>query len=59
VAAVFEHTTPLFERAKTVHDLDRAATLIGSKLLLRSNFLMMRTGSRGVLIRDWCGVADV
>jgi hypothetical protein len=24
----FEHTTPLFERAKTVHPLDRAATVI-------------------------------
>jgi hypothetical protein len=26
----FEPTIPVFERAKTVHDLDRAATLIGS-----------------------------
>jgi hypothetical protein len=25
----FEHTTPVFERAKTVHALDRAATVIG------------------------------
>jgi hypothetical protein len=25
----FEHTTPAFERAKTVHVLDRAATVIG------------------------------
>jgi hypothetical protein len=26
----FEHTIPEFERAKTVHALDRAATVIGS-----------------------------
>jgi hypothetical protein len=26
----FEPTIPLFERAKTVHDLDRAATVIGN-----------------------------
>jgi hypothetical protein len=25
----FEVTTPVFERAKTVHTLDRAATVIG------------------------------
>jgi hypothetical protein len=25
----FESTTPVFERAKTVHVLDRAATVIG------------------------------
>jgi hypothetical protein len=25
----FEHTTPVLERAKTVHALDRAATVIG------------------------------
>jgi hypothetical protein len=25
----FEPTTPVFERAKTVHALDRAATVIG------------------------------
>jgi hypothetical protein len=26
----FEHTTPVFEREKTVHALDRAATVIGT-----------------------------
>jgi hypothetical protein len=26
---VFEPTIPVFERAKTVHDLDRKATVIG------------------------------
>jgi hypothetical protein len=26
----FEHTTPVFEQAKTVHALDRGATVIGS-----------------------------
>jgi hypothetical protein len=25
----FEHTIPAFERAKRVHDIDRAATVIG------------------------------
>jgi hypothetical protein len=30
----FEHTTPAFKRAKTGHDLDRAATGIGVLLLL-------------------------
>jgi hypothetical protein len=29
----FESTTPVFERAKTVHTLDREATGIGSKFL--------------------------
>jgi hypothetical protein len=29
----FEHTIPVFERAKTVHVLDRAATVIGRKHL--------------------------
>jgi hypothetical protein len=28
--AGFDPTTPVFERAKTAHALDRAATLIGS-----------------------------
>jgi hypothetical protein len=30
----FEHTTPMFERAKTVHALDRAATVIGTSMPL-------------------------
>jgi hypothetical protein len=35
----FEPTTPLFERASTVHALNRAATVIGSfGLLLRKMF---------------------
>jgi hypothetical protein len=29
--------TPVFERAKTVHALDRAATVIGSRLSLLKN----------------------
>jgi hypothetical protein len=29
----FEPTSPVFERAKTVHSLDRAATVIGLHLL--------------------------
>jgi hypothetical protein len=30
----FEPTTPAFERAKTVHPLDRAATVIGQGITL-------------------------
>jgi hypothetical protein len=30
----FEPTNPVFERAKTVHNLDRAATVIGHVRLL-------------------------
>jgi hypothetical protein len=29
----FEHTTPVFERMKTVHALDRAAAMIGAPVL--------------------------
>jgi hypothetical protein len=29
----FEHTTPVFKRAKAVHGLDRAATVIGNYIL--------------------------
>jgi hypothetical protein len=28
----FEHTIPIFERAKTFHALDRAATVIGMNI---------------------------
>jgi hypothetical protein len=35
----FESTTPVFERAKTVHALDRAATVIGSLRLILMTFL--------------------
>jgi hypothetical protein len=36
----FEPTIPVFERAKTVHDLDRTATVIGSLIsLLLENYL--------------------
>jgi hypothetical protein len=34
----FELTIPAFERAKTVHALDRAATVIGSHPLTRTKF---------------------
>jgi hypothetical protein len=34
----FELTIPVFERAKTVHDLDRAATLIGNCLRQYNKF---------------------
>jgi hypothetical protein len=30
----FEPTTPVFERAKTVHSLDRAAAVIGSTVMV-------------------------
>jgi hypothetical protein len=32
----FEPTTPVFERTKTIHNLDRAATVIG-----RDNFIFI------------------
>jgi hypothetical protein len=32
----FEHTIPVFERAKTVHALDRSATVSGLSRLVRS-----------------------
>jgi hypothetical protein len=31
----FEHTIPVFERAKTVYALDRAATVIGVRIIQR------------------------
>jgi hypothetical protein len=34
----FEHTIPDFERAKTVHALDRAATVIGGGYILFNVF---------------------
>jgi hypothetical protein len=34
----FEPTIPVLERAKTIHALDRAATLIGRYVILRSQF---------------------
>jgi hypothetical protein len=34
----FEPTIPVFERPKTVHALDRAATVIGFKDLLQKNW---------------------
>jgi hypothetical protein len=40
----FESTIPVFERAKTVHALDRAATVIGSvcmATLLLTNILSL------------------
>jgi hypothetical protein len=33
----FEHTIPVFERVKTVQAIDRAATVIGSLTIYRSN----------------------
>jgi hypothetical protein len=35
----FEPTTPVFERAKTVHALDRAATVMGSYGLYATIFI--------------------
>jgi hypothetical protein len=34
----FEPTIPLFERAKTVHALDRAATVMGSYIYIKRYF---------------------
>jgi hypothetical protein len=38
----FEPTIPVFERAKTVHDLDRAATVIGKELHYVSQYFRFR-----------------
>jgi hypothetical protein len=42
----FEPMTPVFERAKTVHVLDRAATIISFSLILatvvRANFVTLK-----------------
>jgi hypothetical protein len=35
----FEPTIPAFERTKTVHTLDRAATVIGGKQEMRAEYL--------------------
>jgi hypothetical protein len=34
----FEDTIPIFERAKTVHALDHAATVIGNAVIAGCNF---------------------
>jgi hypothetical protein len=39
----FESTTPVFERAKTVHVLDRAATVIGKAKNRCLKFVLVRT----------------
>jgi hypothetical protein len=39
----FESTNPVFERAKTVHVLDRAATVIGKTKNRRLKFVLVRT----------------
>jgi hypothetical protein len=37
----FEPTIPVFERAKTVHALDRATTVIGSRLMLGREIIII------------------
>jgi hypothetical protein len=39
----FEPTIPVFERAQTVHTLDRAATLIGQSLVYAHYFRRLHT----------------
>jgi hypothetical protein len=51
----FEPTIPVFERAKTVHVVDRAATVTGTLPFTREYYLLMRitgcnNGSRGSLL---------
>jgi hypothetical protein len=43
----FEHTIPVFERGKTVHALDRAATVIGIELSMQFRNL------RSLLVNDF------
>jgi hypothetical protein len=40
----FESTIPVFERAKTVHALDRVAKVIGWQLYVRTLVLLIRAG---------------
>jgi hypothetical protein len=49
----FEPMTPVFERAKTVHMLDRAATMIGNLYYRRtkSNFAIL-TNVRGKILTN-------
>jgi hypothetical protein len=37
----FEHMIPVFERAKTVHELDRSATVIGARQLYSSHYIFL------------------
>jgi hypothetical protein len=43
----FEPTIPVFERAKTVHALDRAATVIGKAVLNKKGNAIPVTGRGG------------
>jgi hypothetical protein len=45
----FEPTIPVFERAKTVHTLHRAATVIGDNSKLRFGILVWGSGHGSVL----------
>jgi hypothetical protein len=37
----FETTTPVFERAKTVHGLDRAATVVGLRAICPAHLILL------------------
>jgi hypothetical protein len=52
----FEHTIPVFEGAKTVHALDRAATLNGDYAFCFPQVLLLGRGLRGqggVIMNCW------
>jgi hypothetical protein len=48
----FEPTIPAFERAKTVHVLDRAANVIGISVLYKSKFVpVLNLGIEWLILR--------
>jgi hypothetical protein len=59
----FERTTPVFERAKTVHALDRPATVIGhfSILLTLNKFktMLMATLLKNLTICFACNIYNI
>jgi cobalamin synthase len=46
----FETTIPVFERSKTVHALDRAATVVGTVGVTLGNFVVILTTSFGMSV---------
>jgi hypothetical protein len=48
---IFEPTTPVFDRAKTIHASDRAATVIGATDFINMNYELQGVLSFSVWIR--------
>jgi hypothetical protein len=54
----FEPTIPAFQRAKTIHALDRAASVIGAKLIIFINPLFAKYSTTSQVIRSEKGVFE-